>query len=484
MSGCLLALQTHAEEDGEPLAIDLPDIELTGHFTDSRLQATGRFADDDLTVTANATLAPVSVTGNLAGHLDISATELAGLRAFDQRLQEVTGLLGGRLELAGTPQAPTLQGQLQISGGQLKLENPDLALQDLGLALTLDDSGTFALQATARQAGSVVKLQGSGSELFLPSRRLAAQIMGDGLTAEHPSWRVVASPNLTFDYARQRGHLAGTLAIPEANVRINVLPTTAPRLSPDVTVVGREDKTNTSELRVTADIRVTLGDAVELKAVGVTARLAGELRARRDARNRTSLHGELQVAGGVLAAQGQSLEIESGVVRYDGPIEDPYLDVRAARTIDTQTPTVKVGVHIRGRADSLVSTIYSEPPMSDTRALSFLVLGRDFDESSSEDGNQLMSAAINLGLRSSNGIVADVRRAIGLDELSAMAESQNSFAIVAGKRIGPSLYVRYTYDTLAALGALLVRYNLSKRWHLEAQTSDSSAMDLFYSIEK
>ena len=87
-------------------------------------------------------------------------------------------------------------------------------------------------------------------------------------------------------------------------------------------------------------------------------------------------------------------------------------------------------------------------------------------------------------MQTSKSIVADVRRFAGLDELSAMAESQNSFAIVAGKRIGPSLYVRYTYDTLAAVGALLVRYNLTKRWHLEAQSSENPAMDLFYSIEK
>ncbi len=141
-----------------------------------------------------------------------------------------------------------------------------------------------------------------------------------------------------------------------------------------------------------------------------------------------------------------------------------------------------VGVHIRGTADNLTSTIFSDPAMSETRALSYLILGRDIGDPSDTDTSQLAAAAINLGLRSSSSIVADLQRMAGLDELSAVAETQNSFAIVAGKRIGPSLYVRYTYNTLSTIGALIVRYDLTKRWRVEALSSEQSAMDLFYRI--
>jgi translocation and assembly module TamB len=95
-----------------------------------------------------------------------------------------------------------------------------------------------------------------------------------------------------------------------------------------------------------------------------------------------------------------------------------------------------------------------------------------------------MAAAINLGLSRSKGITGELMRMTGLDELSAMAEAQNSFAIVAGKRITDDLYVRYTYNTLSAVGAFLLRYSLTRRWHLEAQSGDNPAMDLLYSFEK
>jgi translocation and assembly module TamB len=75
-------------------------------------------------------------------------------------------------------------------------------------------------------------------------------------------------------------------------------------------------------------------------------------------------------------------------------------------------------------------------------------------------------------------------RMTGLDELSASAESQDSFAIVAGKRISDDLYVRYTYNTLSAVGVFLVRYELTSRWLLEAESGEQSSMDLLYSFEK
>jgi translocation and assembly module TamB len=179
------------------------------------------------------------------------------------------------------------------------------------------------------------------------------------------------------------------------------------------------------------------------------------------------------------------LTIESGSVVYNGPVARPYIDLRAVRVIEDTTPEVKVGLHIRGDANNLTSTVFSEPAMSETRALSFLVLGRDVEEeTASDDSSQLVAAAINLGLSRSKGITAGLMRRTGLDELSASAEAEDSFAIVAGKRLTDDIYVRYTYNTLSAVGAFLVRYELTRRWQLEAQSGEQSAMDLLYKFEK
>ena len=293
------------------------------------------------------------------------------------------------------------------------------------------------------------------------------------------------SPDLTLTVADGRARLRGRVDVPAAEIRLNTLPQSVPSPSEDVVVVGRESGNGNGGNAMRVDVDIVLGDEVSLKAYGFTAELEGSLRARLDAQGRTSLRGTLDVTGGVLSAQGQLLTIESGTVVYNGPVSRPYIDLRAVRVIDDVTPSVTVGLHIRGDADNLTSSVFSEPPMSETRALGFLVLGRDITQDSEDtDGSQLMAAAINLGLSRSKGLTSELMRMTGLDELSASAESQDSFAIVAGKRISDDLYVRYTYNTLSAVGVFLVRYELTSRWLLEAESGEQSSMDLLYSFEK
>ncbi len=467
----------------DPVA--LPDLETTGTVADGVLQVRLAAADPAFTLTGEGRLEPLDPQGTLSGRLRIVASDVSPLRAFDQRVEELSGGIEGYLEVSGTPAQPRLEGLFRLGEGRLKLNDPDLTLTDVVLELRLDDNGTFALDGSAKQRKGDVRLAASGSGLFTDALSAQASLRGDGLRARHPDWEITVSPDLTFAYADGGGRVRGKLVVPEAEVRLTTLPSSVPSPSEDVVVVGRESNGNGSSNRIRVDVDVVLGEAVSLKALAITAQLEGSLRARLDAQGRTTLRGTLDVTGGLLSTQGQTLTIESGTVVYNGPVTRPYIDLRAVRIIDDVTPEVKVGLHIRGDANNLTSSVFSEPPMSETRALSFLVLGRDIDQqTANSDSSQLMAAAINLGLSRSKGITSELMRMTGLDELSAMAETQDSFAIVAGKRITDDLYVRYTYNTLSAIGAFLVRYKLTSRWQLEAQSGEQSAMDLMYSFEK
>ena len=96
----------------------------------------------------------------------------------------------------------------------------------------------------------------------------------------------------------------------------------------------------------------------------------------------------------------------------------------------------------------------------------------------------MLSAAISLGLSQSEGVVQQLRKALGLDELAALAAEQNDVAIVAGKKISDDLYVRYTYNAISAVGALIIRYHLSDRWRLEATNDANASMDLLYELSR
>ncbi len=466
--------------DGLP--VELPDVTVTAELDEQVLRYSAEARDVDFHVSLGGQLSPIAADGALAGTLRLQADDVGPLKAFHQHVRVLTGRLEGSVELGGTLNDPRGLGVVSLSDGSLSLERPDLELDELTAMLRLTEAGSVELTGSARQADGRIELQGSGQDLFAAARAFDVALSGTDLIVGHPDWTVRVSPDLRFGYAGGRGHLEGLIDLPEAEIKVETLPAGAPRVSDDVVVLGRDEQADGRRTRVTVDVTLVLGDQVSLNAAGITAQLEGRLNGRVDAEGRQSLHGSLQIEGGAVLTQGQTLIIESGNVVYNGPVDNPYIDLRATRTVDTETPSVTVGVHIRGTADKLTSSIFSDPAMSETRALSYLILGRDIGDPSDTDTSQLAAAAINLGLRSSSSIVADLQRMAGLDELSAVAETQNSFAIVAGKRIGPSLYVRYTYNTLSTIGALIVRYDLTKRWRVEALSSEQSAMDLFYRI--
>ncbi len=468
---------------GEPVA--LPDLEADGILAKGALRVRLAATDKDFSVIGNARLEPVDSVGRLSGTVNVSATDLTPLKAFDQRIADVAGSVQGALTLSGTPAEPRLEGHFAMAGGKFSLTDPDFTLTEMELQLGLDDSGAFQLQGTAQQKDSELRLSATGQGLFSDALAFTANLESEKVRLSHPDWEVTVVPALALDYAEGRGRLHGRVVLPRAEVRLSALPTSVPSPSEDVVVVGRQSNGNGATNPWRADVEVVLGNDVTLKALGLTAKLEGALQARLDAHGRTTLRGTLNVTGGELTTQGQTLTIESGSVIYNGPVNRPYIDVRAARTIDTVTPAVKVGLHISGNANNLSSSVYSEPAMSETRALGFLVLGRDIEQQSSgDDSSRMMAAAINLGLSRSKGIASELMQVTGLDELSASAEAGNSFDIVAGKRIYRGLYVRYTYNTLSAVGAFLVRYTLTRHWQLEAHSGEQSAMDLLYSIDK
>jgi translocation and assembly module TamB len=466
-------------------AIDLPDLVAMGTVAGDSLAFRLSASGEAFALRGEGTLTPLATDGMVTAVIDAAASDLAPLRVFAQRIEAFGGRLDGRALVSGPLAELKAEGNVRIIDGQLRLNDPDLALDDLNVTLSLDDSGAFDLRGTAKQRNSEVLLTGGGTGLFGGALRFDAALVAANVRVEHPDWSVRLSPDLTMSYADGRGRVRGRVEVPRAEVRLTALPTSVPSPSDDVVVIGRDTANAGTANPIRVDVDLVLGENVTLKAVGIVAELRGSVRARIDDRGRSTLRGTLDVTGGSLTAQGQTLEIESGTVVYSGPIGRPYIDLRAARTVTEAEPPVKVGLHIRGNADNLTSSMYSEPPMSETRALSFLVLGRDIDqETEGSDSGQLVAAAINLGLSRSQNITSELMRRTGLDELSAMAEAQNSFAIVAGKRVTDQLYVRYTYNTLSALGAFLVRYDLDRRWQLEATSGEHSAMDLMYRFEK
>jgi len=199
------------------------------------------------------------------------------------------------------------------------------------------------------------------------------------------------------------------------------------------------------------------------------------------AQSAPQLTGQVNTVRGSYRAYGQSLTIEQGRVRFNGPFDNPSLDILALRP----HPTQRVGVQIGGTAQAPTVRLYSEPDLPDSEKLAWLVLGRPASGAGAEAA-VLQQAALALlsGIGSTND--GSLTRSLGLDELSLQGEtthadgSTSAAALTLGKRITNQLYVTYSRSLAGAMGTVSVFYDLSRFVTLRAQAGDDNAIDLLF----
>jgi translocation and assembly module TamB len=298
-----------------------------------------------------------------------------------------------------------------------------------------------------------------------------------------PEYRAWASPDITVVGDASGWKIGGKLLLPRADIEIREIPVEAIRVSEDAVVLGDEPADH-SRTRIEAATRITLGEKVRVKALGLDTGLSGELLVRLLPDRDTTAEGKIQLVNGSFSTQGQKLAIQKGELTFTGPLDNPIVDVRAVRVIDTFEGTVTAGIHLYGRAQNLTSTVFSEPAMNQVDALSYLVLGRPLNQATESEGGELSGAAVSLGLRQATVLTEQIGQSLGLDQLSLSGDGGDTTALIAGKKINSRLYARYAFGVFSRIGTLLLRYRLSSRLTLEAGAGEQQSVDILYSVEK
>jgi translocation and assembly module TamB len=137
-----------------------------------------------------------------------------------------------------------------------------------------------------------------------------------------------------------------------------------PTLSSDVVIVGREPAKQQRQERefqnVALDLRLDLGGRMHIRGHGLSARLSGELRLVTNKQGQLRASGTVRTRDGTFVAYGQRLEIERGNIYFNGPLDDPGLDIVAMR----KRQAVEAGVALSGTLQTPLARV-----VSDRRAL-------------------------------------------------------------------------------------------------------------------
>jgi translocation and assembly module TamB len=255
-------------------------------------------------------------------------------------------------------------------------------------------------------------------------------------------------------------------------------------LGDDVVVVGRPAKPAPRGPRDRTPLKATLdldfGPKFRIVGAGLDTGLTGKLRvATRDSGELVG-KGEIGAVRGLYFFLGQRLEIERGRLLFDGPLDNPALDVLALR----RGLAVEPGVELTGTLRNPRVELVSRPPLPEGEKLAWLVLGRGLDTASATDAVLLQSAAASL-LDDSNAIPLGRRIALsmGLDDIglksggSGTAQGQ---ALTVGKRLSDRLYLTFEQGLAAARTIVSLEYLLGRGFRVRASGGQDSALGVFY----
>jgi translocation and assembly module TamB len=271
----------------------------------------------------------------------------------------------------------------------------------------------------------------------------------------------------------ERMTLSGKVTIPEADVNLQKLPKggdQARAASPDVVIVDAQTPQESAEQAIPlyANITVSLGDEVNLTGFGLVAKVTGNLDVRERPGTETVGSGDINVTG-TYQAYGQDLTIRQGQLLYAStPLDNPRLRIEATRTVDD----VIAGLRIRGSAQSPELTVFSEPPMGQASALSYIVTGKPLDEigSGEGEGDAVQAATRSLGAAAGGLLAKNVGRRLGADELSVKDDAMlGGAALTVGQYLSPRVYLSYGVGLFEPGEVITLRYKLSRDLSVQAQ---------------
>lgn len=465
----------------------LETVELRGNVvgTDGNVTLT-LTGDYDLDVKGDLALSELTAANGpaLNGTVRASVPDLAWLGPWIGGVSDLAGSASLDLSVAGSGATPSLTGQFMLSDSAISLDDAGIRLENLQLRGAGQDAQALTLTGSASSGGGNLSFDGEITQPWSTQRTVSVTVKGQDVQAFNArDYQVWVSPDLQLDADAKGARVAGRIDVPRANIRVEEVPANVVQPSRDVKVTGREPA-EAFDLPLRGEVTLALGDDVHIFALGLDTDLRGDLKLAVQQGKQPLFNGRLYLENGKFQAYGQKLGVDRGNLFYGGAIDNPTLDFRATREIANSDQPIVAGVRVTGPAQDPRIEVFSEPATSSTDALSYLLLGRASADASGADSAALSQTALSIGMSRSSPLTTQLAANLGLDELSVGGDSLDAAELVAGKQVNERLYIRYSYGVFSNIGAILLRYRLSRRLALEAGSADSQSLDVLYTIEK
>jgi translocation and assembly module TamB len=359
-------------------------------------------------------------------------------------------------------------------------------LRDASLQVNAQRTGQVHVEAQVTSGEGALMVRGDVENFGSPQWSWQSNIYGANIRfIEQPQMTATLSPNLKLSANASAINLTGSTEIPWARAALKTLPSSATRVSSDVVVIQNEQQLASTSAKKSipfyTNVILYLGDDVRFKGFGLDTQLLGKVNILKEENRQTFVTGFAAVGKGNYKAYGQDLVIERGRLIFQGPYDNPGLDIRATRVLDEGM----AGLEIGGTLQHPKSSVFAIPAATDSQAMAMLLTGKKLSESSQADAYSLIGAISSLGMDNGEGMTSDIAHFFHIDEITVKADKGlDQSALWMGKYVTPKLFIRYIVGLFDQTFSLGVRYQLSEKLRLEAESGKNQSLDVIYKIER
>lgn len=480
--------QGHVEQKfDQPLRVGWDDIELNATLLKNRLEADWRLdITDNGDISGKLMIPDVTVQDKqMQGGLKLTTFNIDFLAPLIGEYSEVKSNIETDLTFSGAMLHPQVKGRFNVSDMVVRGDISPVEINDGTVAL-LFNGYDATLNADIQTTDGLLNVTGDANWQQLDDWRVNAHVGAASLLVDMPPMvKMKVVPDLTLAIRPQLAKIDGSIALPWGRIVVEELPPSAIGVSKDQVLVNADLQPVSEQSAIPFDVEtnvsIVIGDDFRLNAFGLSGGLVGRLQVSQKDKG-PFVTGEVNIQGGQYRSFGQDLIIQEGKILMNGPVDQPYVSIKAIRNPDNTQDDVVAGVQVTGPADEPTVSIFSEPSMPQANALSYLLRGQDIDGETG--GNAMTTTLIGLSLAKSGKVVGQIGEELGVQDLQLdTAGSGDDSQVTVSGYILPGLQVKYGVGIFNSVGEFTVRYRLMKDLYLEAVSGIDSAVDLLYRFE-
>lgn len=415
----------------------------------------------------------------LSGRLTASLTDWSLLTPLTaSQLSNLKGSLAADARIEGRLDKPEINGNLTLSEGAVDVLPLGIAVRGVTLRATADGNPDKPIRIAgyAKSGQGFVNLEG----LADLSGNGQLQLKGSNFEAARlPEAQVTVSPDLALLLAAERRQLSGTLKIPEARIELKELPENAVQVSKDEVILGEEKEPQEAvpQIPLDANVEVELGRQISFSGMGLKSGLTGKLRIDK-AGQKTAAHGDIEMEKATYKSYGQELTVKRGKIVFNGPLDNPWLDVEATRL--SKDEKVTAIVNVSGPLNAPKTRLSSNPPLPETDVLAYLVTGGPLDQVGQSEGELVASAALAYG----SSRVSWIANKLGFSEFEIKeGKTLEDTLVQAGRYLAPGFYVGTKVGLFNNQAALVMKRKLTENLNLETQAGTSQRVKINYEFD-